>query len=119
LIWFNGPFEAGTHNDAKIFNEKGLRAKLRSTFKKAIGDGGCSGHADCMSTPNIGYDEPEARKFKTRARMRHERCNPMLKSFKCLKEEFRSSKQRLQHCFEAAAVICQCKMEFGEPLFDV
>jgi len=119
LVWFNGPFEAGTYNDAKIFNEKGLRAKLQQCAKCAIGDGGYRGYRDCMSTPNIRYDDPEVRKFKTRVRMRHERYNAMLKSFKCLSDDFRSSKEKLQLCFEAVAVICQYKMEFGEPLFDV
>ena len=40
-IWLSGPHKAGTYNDAKIFKEKGLRAKLRRHGKKAIADEGC------------------------------------------------------------------------------
>jgi len=119
VVWFNGPFESGTCNDVKIFAEKGLLAKLRALKKRAIGDGGYRGYPDCMSTPNVKCDIEEVRNFKSRARMRHERYNAMLKTFKILDDKFRSDKVRLQQAFEAVAVLCQCKMDLEAPLCDI
>jgi len=119
IVWFNGPFESGSYNDIKIFATKGLLSKLRAHNKRAIGDGGYRGYPDCMSTPNIKYDKEEVRNFKSRARMRHERFNAMLKTFKVLDDKFRSDKTRLQHSFEAVAAICQYKMDLEAPLYDV
>lgn len=125
VMWMNGPFEAGIFNDIKVFEEKGLANKLRATGKKCISDGGYRGFPDLVSTPNNGYDVPEVAKFKSRARLRHEKFNGMLKTFECLSERFRhganhaDAKAKLCSCIEASAVICQYKMEFGEPLYDI
>lgn len=119
-VWLNGPFEAGTHNDIKIFQEKGLADELRNTGKKCIADGGHHGFPHLISTRNNGCDDAEVQKFKSGARLRHEHFNGVMKSFGCLGDTtFRSSKRKLQACVEAVAVLCQRRMEFGEPLCDI
>jgi hypothetical protein len=113
----NGPFDAG-NNDAQIFTERGLLDKLKSTKKRGIADGGYRGFSRYVSTPN-SHDSDEVKIFKRRARQRNEKYNGMLKTFDCLSNRFRHSKERLQSCVEAVAVITEYKMEFGEPLFDI
>jgi hypothetical protein len=42
VVWMNGPFRAGK-NDAKIFRNHGLMARLKLDNKKTIGDNGYGG----------------------------------------------------------------------------
>jgi hypothetical protein len=51
--------------------------------------------------------------------MRHEQLNGMLKGFGCLYQRSRHSDARFKTCFEAVSVICQYRMEHGEPLFNI
>lgn len=117
LVWMNGPFRAGL-NDVTIFTKKGLKAKLQACGKKAIGDGGYSGHTQQMSTPN-SHDSKQVFKFKSRALKRHEKFNGMLKTFDCLSGRFRHGVDRFKNCFEAVCVIAQYQMENNRPLYDV
>ena len=109
LIWMSGPHEAGAYNDIKNFKEKGLGSKLKKLGKKGIADSGYNGYPDLLSTPNNSHDDKETAKFKTRARQRHEGYNRMLKTFDCLSSTFRHSKDRLQACFEAVAVVVRVR----------
>jgi hypothetical protein len=117
LVWMKGPTKAGG-NDLQVFLEEGLKAKLKATGKKGIGDGGYRGHPGEMSTPN-SHDSKEANKFKSRASKRHEKFNGMTKNFDCLSGRFRHSVDRFKSCFEAVCVICQYQMENGSPLYDI
>ena len=126
-IWLRGPFKAGEYNDAKMFREGGLMAKLKRLGKKAIGDEGHRGFPGQMSTANA-LDSKEVKEFKARARQRHEIYNSKLKVFGILSERFRcknnpndkfSVQEKLQMAFEAVNVLVQYKMEFGEQLYDV
>jgi len=115
LISMNGPFPAAK-NDAAIYKE-GLLGKLTDQ-EKVIADRGYRG-CPKASTPN-GYDNIELRKFKTRARQRHETFNGRIKAFQCLANPFRQhfSLEKHQSVFEAVCVIVQYKLEHGSPLFD-
>ena len=117
LVWFNGPFKAG-RNDITIFREEGLLALLQSTNKKIIADSGYKGYSNLVSRLS-SHDNEEVSKFKTRARLRHEKYNRLLKEFECLSIKFRHSEKRLKQCFEAVAVIVQYNMENGRPLYDI
>jgi hypothetical protein len=90
----NGPFKAGL-NDITIFTNEGLKEKLRATGKKAIGDGGYSGHSQQISTPN-SHDSKQVKKFKSRALKRQEKFNGMTKNFDCLSGRFRHSVDRFK-----------------------
>lgn len=127
VIWLSGPHKAGTYNDAKIFKEMGLQAKLRRHGLKAIGDEGYRGFPNEISTANV-LDCEAVAEFKVRARQRHEIYNSKLKQFEVLSDRFRCKNnpndkftvaEKLQMCFEAVNVLVQYKMEFGEPLFDI
>jgi hypothetical protein len=117
LVWMNGPFKAGS-NDVSIFKKKGLKAKLMATGKKAIGDGGYSGHSHEISTPN-SHDSKAVFKFKSRALKRHEKFNGLTKNFDCLDGRFRHCVDRFKNCFEAVCVIAQYQIENNRPLYDV
>ena len=126
-IWLSGPHKAGTYNDAKVFKEKGLRAKLRRHGKKAIADEGYRGFPGEISTAN-SMDCDQVAEFKVRARQRHEIYNGKLKQFQVLSDRFRCKNnpndgltvaEKLQICFEAVNVLVAYKMEFGEPLYDI
>ena len=117
LVWMNGPFRAG-QSDNSIFKKKGLKAKLVSIGKRGIGDGNYTGSPHVMSSPN-NHDSAAVKMFKSRALKRHEKFNGMIKHFDCLIGRFRHSATRFQQCVEAVCVICQYKMEMGNPLFDI
>ena len=113
----NGPFPA-SRSDNKIFKEDGLKEKLESIGKKAIGDKGYNGHQSVCSTYNA-HDSRNVKKFKSRALKRHETFNFLTKRFDCLSQRFRHSVDRFATCFEAICVISQYLIEEDMPLFDV
>ena len=117
LIWMNGSFYAGA-NDKKNFVDKGLKDKLEAIGKKALGDKGYTGYTNVCSTFNA-FDSDAVKKFKSRAQMRHEQFNGMLKEFSSLDNQFRHKQANFEVCFEAACVVCQYRLENGEPLFDL
>lgn len=117
LIWMNGPFKAG-RSDNSIFQKEGLKQKLSATGKRGIADGGYPGSPTLLSTPNH-HDAKSVKMFKSRALKRHEKFNGMIKTFDCLKGRFRHSVGRFEQCMESVCVICQYKVEMGEPLYDV
>ena len=118
LIWMNGSFPAGPNDKANFMREHGLRDKLATIGKKAVGDKGYTGFPDQCSTFNA-FDDPAVQEFKSRAQMRHEQFNGMLKEFSTLADQFRHEQDKFEVCFEAAAVICQYRLENGEPLYDI
>ena len=75
-------------------------------------------YSEQCSTFNA-FDHPAVKEFKSRAQMRHEQFNGMLKEFSTLVDAFRHEQEKFKVCFEAAAVICQYRMEHGEPLYDI
>jgi len=118
LIWMNGSFPAGPNDKANFTREGGLRDKLAAMGKKAVGDKGCTGCPNECSTFNA-FDHAAVKAFKSRAQMRHEQFNGMLKEHSSLADQFRHEQEWFDVAFEAACVICQHRMEHGEPLFDL
>jgi len=98
--------------------EGGLRDKLGAIGKKAVGDKGHTGCPDKCSTFNA-LDNPAVKAFKSRAQMCHAQFNGMLKEFSSLDDQFCHEQEWFEVCFEAACVICQHRLENGEPLFDL
>ena len=117
LVWMNGPFPAGK-SDNKILRQKGLKEKLKSILKKAMGDKGYNGHPAECSTFNA-HDTRNVKKFKSRALKHHENFNNMTKRFDCLAGRFRHGVDKFATCFESVCVICQYQLEDDQPLFDV
>lgn len=115
LVWMNGPFPAGTP-DVSIFRNAGLKA-LIPAGKRVIADRGYRGENAIISTPNP-HDPPHLKKFKSRARARHESFNSRIKNFACLSERSRHRTSKHKVVFEAVCVICQYQLEMGSPLFE-
>jgi hypothetical protein len=115
----SGPHKAG-QNDKVIFNKpKGLKETLHQRGIKAIADKGYMGFKHQISNYNP-YDSDEVKKFKSRALMRHESFNNLIKQFAILDTCFRSpDPQKIATTFEAVAVICQYRIELECPLYDV
>jgi hypothetical protein len=128
LVWIAGPFPASRH-DLTIFRggkpdeDKDPNALIFSipAGKKAIADSAYSAEAGDGGTIVISRpgDPPDLRRFKARAKARHETFNGRLKSFRVLDVPYRGL--RLQHAsaFEAVCVAVQYDMENGHPLFDM
>jgi hypothetical protein len=114
LVWMNGPFKASRH-DITIFRNAGLQERIPAGHR-IIGDRGYIGEPAVISTTNP-HDPAELRKFKSRARARHESFNGRIKKFKSLDERFRHGVAKHKVVFEAICVICQYQMETGSPLF--
>jgi len=115
LVWIRGPAPAATH-DLTIFRvPNGLKSKIPAG-KKVIAD---SSYKDQVCSIRNSQDTPEVKKFKRRARARHENFNGRLKNFKVLATKFRHGHEKHKAVFEAVCDIMQYKMENGHPLFDV
>lgn len=115
IAWFNGPKRCGM-NDKTVFKE-GLKEKLESTpGKRGVSDGGYEFGLLCL--PN-SKDPQELKKFKSRARCRHETLNGRLVHFGILQYTFRHGMKRHEVAFTAVAVIVQYQMDNGFPIFDV
>ncbi len=118
LVWLNGPSKASQH-DITIFRSPNGLKELIPEGKRAIGDRGYASKRDTnvLSTPNSS-DPNEVRKFKSRARARHESFNCKIKNFRVLAQCFCHTLEDHKIVFEAICVICQYQLENGSPLFD-
>ena len=120
IISFHGPHRAGK-NDRDVFREK-LKTKMaRTAGKMGIADGGY----EMSKEDDVGYlcvpnsmDSKELRKFKSRARCRHESLNGRLTFFSILQNTFRHGMEKHKVAFEAVCVILQYQMNNGAPIFD-
>ena len=95
-----------------------MRDKLAAIKKKGAGDKAYNGSPNECVTFNA-HDHLVVKAFKSRIQMRHEQFNGMLKEYSSLDDRFRHGMEQFKVCFEAACVICQYRMEDGEPLFDL
>ena len=117
LVWIRGPRRSGKYNDNTYFKEDpdGLLPKIPAG-KKVIAD---SLYKNAVCSIRNPLDTPEVRKFKQRARARHENFNGRLKNFSILAEKFCHGHQKHHWVFEAICVITQYEIEGGHPLIDV
>lgn len=115
VVHIRGPTPA-SKPDITIFRQE-LLGKIPDGHL-AIGDKGYLGESEKLMTPN-SHDSAEVRKFKGRARARHETFNKKLKRFECIDKRFVHGEDEQAMCFEAVLVICQYDMEMGSPLFDI
>ena len=115
LVWINGPFKAGSHNDVRIFKDD-LIHKI-PTGKKVIADRGYAGLEKCVCIPST-RDAPHVRKFSSRVRCRHETFNGRIKNFSSMNETWIHGIEKHKMALEAVCVILQYQMDNGSPLFD-
>ena len=110
IVWVNGPFKAGRH-DKTIFEEDGLLDALEDGEGAEVNNGyqGLNEFKGPETAQNRLH-----RKQKNKVRARHEISNGELKQFAVLDQVFRHDpKKKHQMCFEAVAVICQLRHDFG------
>jgi len=120
LVWINGPFKAGTYSDKKIF-KGGLKDKLkplRKRGKKAIADGGYEGYENLLSMPS-SMDKPHVRRFKSRARCRHEAFNAEIKKYGSMSTYWKHGMEKHSIALSVICITLQYSMELGFPLWDV
>jgi hypothetical protein len=128
LVWISGPFPASRH-DLTIFrggkpNEPRDPNALISKIpqgKKGIGDSAYTAEAreNGKMAVTLNEDSDVLKKFKARAKARHETFNGRLKAFQVLDIPFRHRQLLHGSVFEAACVAVQYDMDNGYPLFDM
>lgn len=84
--------------------------------KLVIADGGYKG-SDKIAVPNPKDPKP-MRRFKSRARLRHETLNGWQKNFSVLEQMFRHSVDKHKQAFEAVCVTVQYQMDNGAVLYE-
>jgi hypothetical protein len=106
-------------HDLTIFRAANGLKEMIPQGKRVIADNGYTSTQEqgILSTPN-SHDIREVRKFKSRARARHESFNGKVKNFRCLAEQFRHGVPNHKIVFEAVCIIVQYQLENGSPLFD-
>jgi hypothetical protein len=128
LVWIAGPFPASRH-DLSIFRggrpneEKDPNALIFKIpeGKKAIGDSAYIAEAGENGKMAVTLDEDSAalKKFKARAKARHETFNGRLKALQVLDIPFRHRQLLHVSVFEASCIAVQYDLENGHPLFDM
>ena len=113
-VWTSNGTRAG-RNDNDLLQAGGLLDKIKPG-KLGITDGGY-GH-EKLSVPNP-REPKEVRRFKSRARCRHETFNGRLKHFNALCQTFTYPPDKHQMVFEAVCVTVVYQIENGSPLFVV
>ena len=133
IVHLAGPFRGGKH-DSSIYKgeedecDEALRLKLGvleeyvsleskiPEGKYGIADGAYEGGKKLALPKNA--DKKELKKFKSRARCRHESVNGRLCKFNIVDHRFRHSMQMQKIAFEAVVVVVQYQLDDGSPLFD-
>jgi hypothetical protein len=121
LVWINGPFPASRHDITTFRSEHNPGDGLMNRIpdgKRAIGDSGYKGEPAKVSVTRDG-DSDDVKKFKARAKSRHETFNSRIKSFKILDNAFRHGFERHKTVFEAVCICVQYDIENGHGLFEV
>ena len=110
-------FKYGANSDKGNFVEHGLRDKLKTIGKKALGDKIYNGHPNEISTFNaFGCDA--VTKFKACAKMDHEKFNGKMKEFQLIQVKFCSpDDEYFEAAFEAIAVLVQYIFKHGDSFF--
>ena len=116
IVWFHGPFPAGTP-DITIFRMK-LKQRL-GIREKVITDFGYRGEPSKISLPDDGLVSHDDRVAASKARARHEALNGKLKRFSSLKQVFRHNRDKHQYFFRAAITVLQLLLNHGELTFDI
>jgi hypothetical protein len=107
LVWMSDPHMASVH-DMTVFREQ-LMTKIPAG-KKVIGDKGCGGEKAIISTPD-SHDPKELRRFKSRARARHESFNANIKNILCMDSAMASSSTKFAS--RPSASLCSVNWRMG------
>lgn len=126
ILSVRGPFPASVH-DITIFRggrkdeepkDPGAVIFKIKVGQRVIGDSGYEGEPTKVAVTREG-DSEEVKKFKARAKSRHESFNSRLKAFRILDLPFRHGFGQHQLAFEAVTILCQYDLENGHGLMDM
>ena len=115
IVWFNGPFPCGSHNDLKIFR-RNMKLML-GPGEMVIADRGYIGDEKVVTPDN--FKNARHKKAMGIARARHETINGRLKNWGILKQIFRHHRNKHHIVFKCILVLTQIDIETGNPPFQV
>ena len=114
IVHYCGPFKGSIH-DLTIF--RWCIKKILSLLEVVIGDAGYEGDEACV-TPKDARDAQHRLAMKE-LRKRHETINGKLKTFECLRNQWRHSLDRHHLAFRSCFVIVQLCLENGQECYTV
>lgn len=114
IVHYNGPFKGSIH-DLTIFRW-GLK-KLLSLLEKVMADLGYVGDATVI-TPKDATSNQHRLAMKE-LRKRHETINGKMKTFECLRNQWRHSLDKHHIAFRGCLVIVQLCIENGREVYNV
>lgn len=121
IVWISGPWEPGMYNDISIFRQSGIMSMLEEGERVEADDGYRGESPQYVKCPQsmgaTAIDEYERQ--QSIARRRHETVNKRFKQFGALKQIWRHNVANHGKAFRVAAIVTQCSIQNGEPLFDV
>ena len=117
IVWVQGPFPAGKHNDCTIF-KKCLSFFLEDNERVEADDGyraADPGKVKSKSGFSSRYSSFDHRNLSNTVRARHETANKRIKHFGSLTNVFRHKLVRHSDFLYAAIVLTQICFDMGEP----
>ena len=117
MCWVNGAFACGLYNDWSIFNTQGLREQLEINERVEADKGYEHGDPQFCKTPAAVFHKKEADAMRRRVMGRQEAINKKVREWQALKRVFRHDMSKHSNVFGAVIVICQLKIQNGEPLY--
>jgi hypothetical protein len=116
IVWINGPFMPGIHNDLQLFR-LGLKQQLEEGERVEADDiyvGDDPLFIKCPKGFGRGRSSDEEKAMRRRVQGRHESLNTNIKTFNCMSTKFRHSLDQHAACFRAIIVFTQIAIELGE-----
>ena len=117
ICWINGPYEAGSWPDIKIFRDS-LMSHLEKGERVEADDGYIGEHPQHVKCPRGFCNEETTEYMQQRCRNRQETVNKRLKQFGCLKQRYRHDLRLHGEVFRACAVLTQLAIDDGDKLFE-
>jgi len=115
IVAYNGPFEAGSWPDLKIFKSL-LKAKLGHR-EKVVADKGYKGDLR-VCNPKEFLSDYHKEQMNT-ARARHETVNGRIKKWSAMSQRIRFSRHKHHIVFQAVVAFEQMRIMYGDEPFQV
>ena len=118
VVWLNGPYVAGSHNDITIFRDC-LLSHLDHNERVEADDGYRGEHPEFVKCP-AGFSNPaDNLKMQQRVRSRQETINKRFKDWGCLRQTWRHDIASHGRAFRVILIVSQLAINNGEKLFFV
>lgn len=122
-----GPNKASEHDMTVFCKSTKEKMKCMPKGKMLIADSIFKAGRKAHQRDKVGMfsipsstDDAKLKRFKSRARARHESFNGRLKCFSCLAQSYRGTDEAKHGAaFRAIAIIVQYQMDLGSPIFEI